>query len=44
MIKVKVEVPLARIGVGANCFAITGGKTAVMEALADPVEPVFVPV
>lgn len=32
--KVSVEVPLARIGVGANCFEITGGSTAVNDAEA----------
>ena len=31
---VSVEVPPARIGLGANCFVIDGGSTAVSEALA----------
>src|SRR5512136_1509514 len=34
MVKVNVETPLARTGVGANCFAILGGRTAVREAEA----------
>jgi hypothetical protein len=34
MMKVSVEVPPARIGEGENCFAITGGSTAVSVAVA----------
>ena len=34
MVNVNVETPFARIGVGANCFAITGGRTAVKFAVA----------
>ena len=38
-----MEVPSIRIGFGAKSFAILGGETAVMESLADPPGPVFVP-
>ena len=41
--KVSVETPPARIGFGANCFDMTGGRTAVSDAVAIPVGPVFVP-
>ena len=34
MVNFNVETPFARIGVGANCFAITGGRTAVRFAVA----------
>src|SRR5215468_6066712 len=41
MVNVSVETPLARIGFGANCLAIDGGKIADNVALAT--FPVFVP-
>ena len=41
--KVSVEVPPARIGSGEKPFAILGGLITVSEAVALPVEPVFVP-
>src|SRR4051812_46875002 len=34
MVKVSVEVPPARIGFGANCLEIDGGRRAVSDALA----------
>ena len=34
IVKVSVDVPPGRIGVGANCLAIDGGKTAFSDALA----------
>lgn len=43
IVKVNVEVPPARIGFGANNLEILGGRTAVSEAVAKPVEPVFDP-
>jgi hypothetical protein len=42
-VKVSVEVPLARIGFGANSFVMLGGCRTVSDAAALPVEPVFVP-
>jgi len=43
MVKVSVEVPLVRIGLGANNFERLGGVKTVRDALAIPVVPVFVP-
>jgi hypothetical protein len=43
MVKVSVETPPGRIGFGANSFVMLGGRTAVSEAAAEPVELVFVP-
>ena len=43
IVKVKVDIPPARIGFGANNFAILGAFNIVSDALALPVEPVFVP-
>jgi hypothetical protein len=43
MVKVSVEVPLVRIGFGANNFTMLGGFKTVSDAVAIPVEPVFVP-
>ena len=34
IVKLSVEVPPARIGLGANCFSIAGGTTAVSDAVA----------
>ena len=34
MVNVSVDVPLGRIGLGANCLVIDGGRTAVSVALA----------
>ena len=42
-VKVNVEVPPVRIGFGLNSFEMLGGEMAVMESLADPLGPVFVP-
>ena len=42
-VKVNVETPLARMGLGENNFEITGGFKTVRAAEALPVEPVFVP-
>ena len=39
IVKVIVDVPLATIGFGANCLAIWGGRRAVREAVAEPVDP-----
>jgi hypothetical protein len=43
IVKVKVEVPPARIGLDENNFEIAGGLNTVKVALAEPDEPVFVP-
>lgn len=43
MVKVSVDVPLVRIGFGANSFAMLGGFKTVSEAVAIPVGLVFVP-
>jgi hypothetical protein len=43
IVKVSVEVPPARIGLGANSFAILGGFKMVRDAEALPLDPVFVP-
>lgn len=43
IVKVSVEVPPARIGLGANNFERLGGFNTVREAEAIPVVPVFVP-
>src|SRR5690348_5833756 len=43
IVKVRSEVPLARIGSVPKAFAIVGGTTAVSEAVAEPVLPEFVP-
>ena len=42
-VKVRVDVPPARIGLGANNFAMLGGFKTVSEEVATPVGPVFVP-
>ncbi len=42
--KVKVDTPPVRIGVGENRLEICGGRRAVREAVAKPVVPVLVPV
>ena len=38
-----VDVPLTRIGLGENNLVILGGCKTVREALALPVDPLFVP-
>ena len=43
MVKVKVDVPPARIGFAANNFEMVGGFKMVRDELALPVVPVFVP-
>ena len=43
IVKVNVEVPPARIGLGADNFERLGGCNTVSEAVALPVAPVFVP-
>lgn len=43
MVKVSVDVPPARIGLGANILERLGGFKTVREAEAIPVVPVFVP-
>jgi hypothetical protein len=43
IVKVSVEVPPARIGLGANNLEIAGGFKTVRDAVAIPVVPVFVP-
>ena len=43
IVKVSVEVPPARIGLGANNFERLGGFNTVREAEAIPVVPAFVP-
>ena len=43
MVKVKVDVPPARIGFAENNFEMVGGFKIVRDALALPVVPVFVP-
>ena len=43
IVKVSVEVPPARIGLGANNLEIVGGFKTVSEAVAIPVVPLFVP-
>lgn len=43
IVNVSVEVPPARIGLGANSFEMAGGFNTVKAALAEPDEPVFVP-
>ena len=42
-VNVNVEVPPASIGLGMNNFEIAGGLNTVKVALAEPVEPVLVP-
>lgn len=43
IVKVNLEVPLARIGFGEKSLAMVGGLITLREAVALPVEPVFVP-
>ena len=43
IVKVSVEVPPARMGFGENNFEMLGGFKTVRDALATPVDPVFVP-
>ena len=43
IVKVSVDVPPARIGLGVNSFERLGGFKTVREAEAMPVVPVFVP-
>jgi hypothetical protein len=43
IVKVRVEVPPARMGLGENSFEMLGGFKTVRDALATPVVPVFVP-
>ena len=43
IVKVNVDVPPARIGFEANNLAMLGGLITVSEAVALPVESVFVP-
>src|SRR6266567_6931204 len=43
MTNVRVETPSERIGFGANCLEMTGGRTAVRDADAVPDAPVLVP-
>ena len=43
IVKVRVDVPPARIGLGANNFEIAGGFKTVSEAVAIPLVPLFVP-
>ena len=42
--KVSVEIPLTRIGLGANCLEIEGGEIAVSVSVAEPSGPVLGPV
>ena len=43
IVNVSVDIPLTRIGLGANCFDIEGGEIAVSVSVAEPSGPVFVP-
>lgn len=43
MVNVNVEVPLARIGLGANNLEMLGGFKTVREEVAIPLVPLFVP-
>ena len=43
IVNVNVDVPPVRIGLGENSFEIVGGFNTVREAVALPVDPVFVP-
>jgi hypothetical protein len=43
MVKVRVLVPFAKIGLGLKTFPMVGGRTAVRVAIAEPPAPVFVP-
>ena len=43
IVNVRVEVPPARIGLDENSFEMLGGFKTVRDALATPVDPVFVP-
>ena len=43
IVKVSVEVPPARMGLGANNLEIAGGFKTVSVAVAIPVVPLFVP-
>ena len=43
MLNVNVDVPPAKIGLGANNFEMLGGFKIVRDALALPVGPVLVP-
>ena len=43
MVKVRVDVPLVRIGFGENSFVMRGAINTVSDAVALPVDPEFVP-
>jgi len=43
MVKVSVDVPPAKIGLGEKSFAMLGACRTVSDAVALPVDPVFVP-
>lgn len=43
IVNVNLELPPARIGLGENNFVMVGGCKTMREAVALPVEPVFVP-
>ena len=43
MVKVSVDMPLTRIGLGANNLEMPGGLSTVREEVATPVDPLFVP-
>jgi hypothetical protein len=43
IVKVSVEVPPARIGLGANNLVIIGGARTVREEVAIPLDPLLVP-
>lgn len=41
MVKVSVDIPPAKIGLGANCLLIWGGESTVSVAEAEPVAVLF---
>ena len=43
IVNVNIEVPPARIGLGANNFEMLGGFKTMREAVAIPLVPLFVP-
>ena len=43
IVKVRVDVPLVRIGFGENSFVMRGAINTVSDAVALPVDPEFVP-
>lgn len=43
IVKVNLEIPPARIGLEENSFVMLGGCKTVRDAVALPVDPVFVP-